>query len=169
MIFWPMLVILAFELHAPITMKTIEEIIAELRLEPHPEGGWFRRVFPSPVEKGEISSIYYLLGKEDFSSFHRLSAMTEIWYFLDGDPIDIHIIHSDGTLTTHRLGELEYQLVVRPDQWFAAEPAPGSSFCLVACAVSPSFDYEGFELAKRSVLQQQYPQHSELIQRLTRQ
>lgn len=78
--------------------------------------------------------------QEDFSAFHRLNGMTEIWYHLGGGPIDIHVIGKDGVLKTHRL---------------------------VGCAVAPAFKYEGFELANRQRLLSEYPQHSVLIKRLT--
>ena len=41
-------------------------------------------------------------------------------------------------------------------------------FCLVGCAVGPAFSFENFELAKKSNLLQLYPQHKELIERLTK-
>ncbi len=82
--------------------------------------------------------------------------------------MDIHIIDEEGVLQTHRLGDSSLQLVVPADRWFAAEPIPGSSYCLVACAVAPAFVYERFELANCQSLQSQFPQHSSLICRLSR-
>lgn len=149
-------------------MRTAEEIIASLGLEPHPEGGWFKRLYPSTDKTSSISTIYYLLQENDFSAFHRLDGMTEIWYHHDGGPLFVHVIDKEGNLTTHRIGDKEYQVVVEPGQWFAAEPVEGSKFCLVGCAVSPEFVYSGFELAERESLVSLYPQHSELIKRLTR-
>lgn len=152
----------------PLIADEVKEIISSLQLEPHPEGGWFRRIFPAQDEcSGDISTIYYLLGHDDFSAFHRLNGMTEIWYHLGGGPIDIHVIGKDGVLKTHRLGELDRQLVIQSGHWFAAEPSPSCSYCLVGCAVAPAFKYEGFELANRQRLLSEYPQHSALIKRLT--
>ena len=60
--------------------------IEELCLMPHPEGGYYRQVFGND-ENGEkqISTIYYMLCDNDFSAFHRLHGMTEIWYYHAGN------------------------------------------------------------------------------------
>ena len=57
--------------------------------------------------------------------------------------------------------------VVPKDSWFGAEPAPESSYSLVGCSVAPGFDFEDFELAERGELLKKYPQHENLIKRLT--
>lgn len=36
------------------------------------------------------------------------------------------------------------------------------------CTVAPGFDFEDFEMAKREELAAEYPQHREIIQKLTR-
>jgi predicted cupin superfamily sugar epimerase len=38
----------------------------------------------------------------------------------------------------------------------------------VGCTVAPGFDFADFELAEREVLAAQYPEHAEVIKRLTR-
>jgi hypothetical protein len=43
-----------------------------------------------------------------------------------------------------------------------------NSFALVGCTVAPGFDFEDFEMGKRAELTTRYPQHRELIERLTR-
>ena len=140
-------------------------IIEKYGLEPHPEGGFFRRLY---ADSG-LSTIYYLLADSDFSAFHRLNGMTEIWYYHEGAPLLIYVIEGDGSLAVHRLSPLdEMQVVIRSGQWFAAEVEEQRGFCLVGCAVSPAFDYSGFELARRDLLLSLYPQHARLINRLCR-
>jgi hypothetical protein len=46
--------------------------------------------------------------------------------------------------------------------------ADWNSFAVVGCTVAPGFDFEDFEMGKREELCARYPQHRELIQRLTR-
>ena len=43
-----------------------------------------------------------------------------------------------------------------------------NSFALVGCTVAPGFDFEDFELAKRSELTKLFPQYRKLIEQLTR-
>ncbi len=151
-------------------MNDSSKIICDLGLEPHPEGGWFKRVYPAPEETGEpVSTIYYLLENKDFSAFHILEGMTEIWYHHSGNPVDIHIIRPDGTYSKERIGDgHSFQAVIPSGCWFAAEIPSGEGYALVGCAVSPAFVYERFKLADRSFLLEKYPKHSELIKRLTR-
>ncbi len=55
---------------------TAAALIEQLRLEPHPEGGWFRFVWRSDVDSGgneSCSYIYYLLRKGEISRWHTLA------------------------------------------------------------------------------------------------
>ena len=44
-----------------------------------------------------------------------------------------------------------------------------SGFAFCGCTVVPAFNFDNFELAKRTALTEKFPQHSELINKLTRQ
>jgi len=57
------------------------------------------------------------------------------------------------------------QVIIQPEQWFAAEIPSKKGFCLVGCAVAPAFSFENFELGEKDTLMQQFPQHAELIAR----
>ena len=146
------------------------EYIANLGLMPHPEGGYYRQVYgndDSGMKK--ISTIYYMLCENEFSAFHRLHNMVEIWYYHAGEPLDIYVISPDGNLTVHHLSaDNELQAVIEPESWFAAELPDKQGFSLVGCAVAPAFTFENFELAKKSELLQEFPQHRQLIERLCR-
>ena len=144
------------------------EYIQKLGLIPHPEGGYYRQLFGND-ETGEkpVSTIYYMLTANDISAFHRLHNMVEIWYFHAGEPLNIYVINPDGTLTIHQLSEQnEMQVIIQPEQWFAADIPSKRGYCLVGCAVSPAFRFENFELAKKDELLKLYPQHGELIERM---
>lgn len=142
--------------------------IEKLHLEPHPEGGYYRQLFGNDATgKKDISTIYYMLTGRDRSAFHRLHGMTEIWYYHAGEPLAIYVIDTDGKLTIHNLSsEGEMQVVIGPEQWFAAEIPSEKGFCLVGCAVAPAFTFENFELGRKGELLRQYPQHAEIIGRL---
>ena len=147
-----------------------KDYIQKLNLSPHPEGGWYRQVYGND-ESGEkqVSTIYYMLCDEDFSAFHRLHNMIEIWYYHAGEPLDIFVITPDGDLTVHHLSaDDEMQAVIEPEQWFAAELHGKKGFSLVGCAVAPAFTFGNFELAKKETLLRAFPQHEILIDRLCR-
>ena len=146
--------------------KTIEN----LQLEPHPEGGYYRQLYGNDaISKKDISTIYYMLTDSDISAFHRLHGVTEIWYYHAGEPLDLYVIDTEGSLTVHHLSpDGEMQVVILPEQWFAAEIPSKKGFCLVGCAVAPAFSFENFELGHKDALLRQFPQHAEIIERLTR-
>ena len=151
-----------------------KEIINNLGLLPHPEGGYYKRVFCSENKyidgKYLMSSIYYLLEKEDFSAFHRLNSV-EVWFFHIGEPINIYILSKEGKLEIHSLSSQindNFQLAIEPDTWFAAEIPSKKGYSLVSCAVSPEFSFNNFELANKEELLKEYPQYQSIINKLTR-
>jgi predicted cupin superfamily sugar epimerase len=112
-----------------------------------------------------------LEGKE-FSAFHRLRS-DEVWHFYVGSPLVVHVIERDGGYSEILLGSDPergevLQAVVKARCWFASRVRDGRGFALVGCTVAPGFDFEDFEMAKRAELMRAYPQHREMIERLTR-
>lgn len=153
--------------------------IKALELEPHPEGGYFKRILESDktieiqpdVYRKSFSSIYYLLENKDFSAFHKLKS-DELWHFYAGDPLVIYIIQQNGLLEEMVLGtnldkNEKLQVLVKREQWFAAQPLSDSDYSLVGCTVIPGFDFDDWELGKREELIKKYPQHKKLIESLT--
>ncbi|MGB8013895.1 MAG: cupin domain-containing protein [Terriglobales bacterium] len=159
--------------------------IQKLALEPHPEGGFYRQTYqadlllpkdalPEPFTGARPAStaIYFLLEGANFSAFHRLRS-DELWHFHMGTALLVHVIEPDGLYSQIQLGNDPeagevLQAVVKAGCWFASEVKDGKSFALVGCTVSPGFDFEDFELAKRQELERTYPQHRQLIAKLTR-
>ena len=161
-----------------------KEYIRKLQLEKHPEGGYFKEIYRS----GEIiaadklprryqssrsfsTSIYFLLEGNQFSSFHRLKS-DETWHFYDGGTVLIYIIEEDGKLEIRKVGAdiskgENFQSTINAGSWFAAEIVDKKNFALIGCTVSPGFDFNDFELAKKDELLKQFPDHSEIINRLT--
>lgn len=117
-----------------------------------------------------MTGIYFLLQQGEFSAFHRI-ASDELWHHYDGGALHIYEILPDGQLVTHVLGTEGEALpfaVIRAGSWFASRVARGNDYTLCGCTVAPGFDFSDFELAERSALQQQYPQHTGIIAELTR-
>jgi predicted cupin superfamily sugar epimerase len=156
------------------------ELIARLKLEPHPEGGFFRETYRASgnvtrENEGELRSastaIYFLLCDGAHSAWHRIRS-DEVWHFYAGDPVDVHVLDAHGTLVTHRLGnalehaDTVFQAVVKAGDWFAAECRDEDGAALVGCTVAPGFEFSEFELAAPGTLEARYPQHRELIARL---
>ena len=112
-----------------------KEYIQKLSLTPHPEGGWYRQVYGNDeTSEKQISTIYYMLCDEDFSAFHRLHNMVEIWYYHAGDPLDIYVISPDGELTVHHLSaNSECKLSLSPNNGLRQRcPAKRDSLSLAA-------------------------------------
>lgn len=159
--------------------------IDKLELQPHPEGGWYRESYRSeemisasalPERFGGSrcfgTAIYYLLEGGQCSHLHRIKS-DELWHFYDGDALSIHMFPDTGSYQRTVLGRHpqagEYlQAVVPAGCWFGAELSSGSGFALVGCTVAPGFDLADFELANRQVLMGRYPDHRNIIMRLTR-
>ena len=148
----------------PELQKTIEKF----QLVPHPEGGYYRQLFGNDgMGKKDISTIYYMLTDSDISAFHRLHDVTEIWYYHAGEPLNLYVIDAEGNLNVHHLSpDGEMQVVIHPEQWFAAEIPSKKGFCLLGCAVAPAFSFENFELGNKDTLTRQFPQYAELIGRM---
>jgi uncharacterized protein len=155
-------------------------LIERLKLEPHPEGGFFRETYRdeqsvhragSSDARAASTAIYFLLCDGAHSAWHRIRS-DEVWHFYAGDPLDVHVLDAQGKLVTHRLGnalahpDAVFQAVVSAGDWFAAACAEPSGAALVGCTVAPGFEFSEFEMAERGALETQYPQHRELIARL---
>jgi predicted cupin superfamily sugar epimerase len=160
-------------------MWTYQQLIEKFKLEPLPqEGGYFRRIYESDQvdDSGRkyCASIYYLLAEAEFSCFHRIDC-DELWHFYAGQSIIIHQILPNAeyikTLLGNPLEDAEATpfTVVRKGVWFAAEIKNHTGFSLVGCTTTPEFVYPAFEVATHKQLASEYPQHQELIARLTRQ
>lgn len=158
----------------------IHHIIEHFKLLPHPEGGFYRRIYASKVvstsqdekSRATLSSIYFLMTGTNFSAFHRLDA-DELWHYYEGNtPLTIHVIHPDGRYEKITLDPKQRQFfaVVPAHCWFASEcqnNAP-THYALVSCQVTPEFLFERFDLAQREELTNTFPQHKTLISKLTR-
>lgn len=131
---------------------TAAEIIAALKLQPHPEGGHYRETFRDTRcdASGRTAStaIYFLLAAGERSHWHRVDAV-EIWHYHAGAPLTLNIADDNGARTvllgSDIAGGERPQGIVPPHAWQAA--ATTGDWTLVSCTVAPGFDFATFELA----------------------
>lgn len=158
--------------------------IKQLKLQPHPEGGYYKRSYccdrlidatlvdsQLQGQRSLCTAIYFLLQRGNFSAFHKL-ASDEMWHFYDGDPLLIHIIDPQGNYSQQCVGRdiskgQQMQWVVPAYHWFASEVMQGGDYTLVGCTVSLGFDFKDFQLADKHLITR-YPQHKDVIMRLMR-
>lgn len=164
-------------------MLTAQEVIDLLQLEPLPhEGGFFHQTYRSsetipaaalPARYGQErvlgTAIYALLTPTDFSAMHRLDT-AEIYHFYYGDPLEMLLLHPDGSGELFFLGSdlpagQRPQKVVERDVWQGSRLALGGQygFTLIGTTMAPGFEWAGFELGERDDLVQQYPDFAEMI------
>lgn len=133
------------------------ELIARLNLEPHPEGGFYRRVFRSSIDvlpndgRGErpaLTTIYFLLTAEVSSRWHQVMS-DEAWHLYEGGPVELFELDASFTkIERHYLtpidGSGEPVHVVAAGQWQAARSL--GTYALMGCTVGPGFDFADFRL-----------------------
>lgn len=146
-------------------------IVTELRLAPHPEGGYYRETYRSPVrivtprgERAALTTIHFLLPSGAVSAFHRVQA-DEVWVHTGGDALELHTISADGCHHVSVLGDVESGLVthavVPAAEWQAARPL--GRYALATCTVAPGFEFADFELARRAELARAFPALPEAV------
>lgn len=160
-------------------MLNAEQIIAALRLQPHPiEGGFFRETWRSvetwvgPGGRRSVgTAIYYLLTPETYSEMHRLPG-DEVFHFYLGDPVTMLQIRADGCGQTMVLGNRldlghQPQVVVPRGTWQGSYLADGGTVALLGATMAPGFDYSDYETGRRDELVSAFPDWAALIRRLT--
>ncbi|RVD79780.1 cupin domain-containing protein [Pseudomonas koreensis] len=159
------------------------ELIAALGLEPHVEGGYFRRTYQSDQRdmlqtasgpRYLMTSIYYLLTEQSPVGQFHFNHSDILHYFHLGDAIEYSLIHADGSLQTLIMGNdvlagQQLQLHVPGGIWKASRLLDGTNgFGLISEAVSPGFDFADMQIGERQKLTAKFPQHQNLIEKLTR-
>ena len=161
------------------------KLIDSYKLQPHPEGGYFKETYRSegkiissdsldqfPNNRNYSTAIYFLIEKNNFSALHRIKS-DEVWHFYEGDTLEVIEIDLEGKLIRTEVGrELDkgqaFQYMVKAGHWFGSRVLNGGDFSFVGCTVAPGFDFKDFELANRAELIKLFPQHKDIIVELTR-
>jgi predicted cupin superfamily sugar epimerase len=159
----------------------VDELVEQLGLEPHVEGGYFRRTFQAdhrdPVDTAHgprytMTSIYYLLTRDSPVGHWHLNRSDILHFFHLGAAVTYYLIHPDGRLETVVLGPdpgkgHQLQLAVRGGTWKASRLGDGD-YGLISEAVAPGFEYEDMTLGKRDKLLELFPQHARVIEAFAR-
>ena len=124
-------------------MTKPEDLIKKLNMISHPEGGYFSESFRD--DNNNVSLIYYLLQKNEWSHWHRLTK-NETLHFYKGDPLIVYISEDGIDYSSVTIGEDDnFHYTVRSQNWFAMKSS--GAYSLIGCTVAPGFDYKDFELA----------------------
>ncbi len=131
-----------------------------LDLDPHPEGGWYRRTWTAPErarlsdgrDRAAASAILFHLPAGEASTWHRVRA-DELWIAQNGR-VTLELggtgAEPDGVTTVAVLG-LDVtagdapQVLVPAGTWQRTRPTDVDA--LVTCVVSPEFHFDDFELS----------------------
>jgi predicted cupin superfamily sugar epimerase len=134
-----------------------QQLIERLRLEPHPEGGFFREHFRSsggvrPDDgrgpRAALTAIHFLLAAGQVSRWHVV-ASDELWTFHEGEPLALVCVEPaalrvESATLGHASEGHAPAFAVPAGHWQAAWPT--GAFALVSCAVGPGFEFADFAL-----------------------
>jgi uncharacterized protein len=138
-----------------------QELIQALKLQPHPEGGFYRETWRSELtlpqailpanyggDRTAGTAILFLLPTGHSSRWHRVKS-AELWFHQAGDPLELGIAEDLAQVNAPIILGRDYcfQAIVPPNWWQRAKPEEGvAGYTLVACVVVPGFDFADFEL-----------------------
>jgi len=157
---------------------TSDQLIQQLDLKPHPEGGFYKETYRSQGKtagstpgRSHSTAIYYLLVPGAVSKLHRL-AFDEIFHFYLGDPVTWVLLGASKKMEKVVLGQglesgQQLQMIVKAETWFGGALNEGGSYALMGTTVAPGFEFEDFELGKREELLKLFPNAEKEILRLT--
>lgn len=135
-----------------------EQLITELGLKLHPEGGFYAEVHRSqlrvtrgsrPADRSALTAIYSLLPKGSVSRWHRVSS-DEVWSYIEGDELDLVTYDPNlEVLAALRLGPVASGVrplhVVPAGIWQGARTR--GAYTLSSCSVGPGFEFADFDIA----------------------
>lgn len=158
---------------------TADEIIKNLGLAPHPEGGFYRETYRSGHtldagggRRAAATAVLFLVTDESFSAMHRL-ASDEIYHFYGGDPLEMLVLAPGEPAATPLLGPdlgagMRPQVLVPAGAWQGSRVRSGGRYTLFGTTMSPGFAFEDFELGRRRDLIRLFPDREAEIRALTR-
>lgn len=154
--------------------------VQRLALEPHPEGGFFRRIYTSPAQQAPAaapprpcaSAILFLLPRGCTSSLHSLGS-DEMWLHQGGAPLTVVQVGAGGQVAETRVLPGAPHTVPAGDLFGAyvaeGEGGEGDCYALVCCVVVPGFVWEEFVMPRKEELLERFagqPQALQAVQRL---
>lgn len=158
-------------------MALIPPLARQLDLEPHPEGGWFRETWRSPLTvapegyqgtRSVATAIYFLLHPGERSCWH-VNRSDELWLWHSGGPLTLRMggrsapddVGADGLSGPGAAAPPgAVDVLLGPDLFAGQQPQaliPGGTWqcaapatdepVLVSCVVAPGFDFADFSVA----------------------
>lgn len=137
-----------------------QELIAELDLAPHPEGGYFAELFRSPravdpldgrPRRPALTGVWFLMLAGQRSAWHVVDS-DEIWLHFEGADVRLWTFDpASGSVASELLGPFASgaegrspQRIVPAGIWQAAEPL--GEYSLTGACVGPGFDFADFRM-----------------------
>jgi len=136
------------------------ELVRDLKLSPHPEGGRYREVFRSRrmvrtddgrSERWAATAIHFLICAGERRGLHRL-ASDEVWTWHEGAPLELLLVDPSFEMARRVVlgptgdGQLPMR-VVPAGIWQAARPL--GEYALAGCVVAPGFELSDLRLLVR--------------------
>ncbi len=147
-----------------------QDLIQNLNLQEHPEGGYYSETYRSPTivdtdregkQRPAMTSIYYLLTDDRPIDHFHINKSDIMHYFHAGSPVTYLVVDSSGNLEKFKLG-LDVangerpQILVPAGYWKAAVLEEGE-FGLLGEAVAPGFEFRDMEIAEAETFKQKFP------------
>ncbi len=136
------------------------KLVRTHELQPHPEGGWYRRTWTAPTQvqtpnglRATASGIIFLLDRDQEAAWHTVIS-DELWLWHGPGTLEIHL-GGDGPQPTQDpnptiLGEPSdvglVQFLVPAGTW--QRTFARGNVALATCIVSPEFSFEDWQLAQ---------------------
>ena len=147
---------------------TLDALLQAYQWYDHPEGPRFVETH----RDAHRTSGHWLFLLGAISGFHRVLDSEELWLIHAGR-LTVHVIGDDGAHQAHTLG-VDVARGERPvlsvprGALQAAELPPGEPYAFGTNVCAPCFTFEqSFELSARDELLARFPQHRDLVTRLT--
>lgn len=149
---------------------TKQELIEQLSLVEHVEGGYFAETYRAAAEietdregaaRSVMTSIYYLLTDDRPVDHLHQNKSDIVHYFQAGSPITYILVDLEGTLSKVTLGmaiaEGEVPQLLVPKGYWKAAVLESGEYGLLGESVAPGFDYRDMTIAKADEIRTQFP------------
>lgn len=148
-----------------------QDLIQKLSLVKHVEGSYFSETYRSCLtidtaregnQRNLITSIYYLLTKEQPIGYFNKNQSPILHYFHGGSPLTYLILSENGHLERVKLGfdvtKNQVPQLLVPENCWKATILESGEYGLLGEAVSPGFDYRDMSLATPDYFRSHFPQ-----------
>lgn len=167
------------------TDERLARVVETLGLVPHPvEGGYYKVTYVAKEgtlhaflpqrfdgDRPFCSEIYYILPPGRISSLHRMKAdMT--YHFYSGGPLEVVEITPEGEVVRTVMGSdvlagQRPQHTIPAGHWLGSSGISDDTYALIGCTVAPAMAPEDYEHGLREDLLKEFPQHRDVIEKLT--